>query len=306
MNMASVNTLAVVILTHNEELHIERCLRSISQVADEVHIVDSGSTDRTVDIARSLGASVYHNPWKNYASQLNWGLENCPTQATWVMRLDCDEYLTDELAASIQRIRRGEVADTVSGFWVSRLVIFKERAIRWGGYYPTHLLRIWRRGQARCEERWMDEHMVLSSGHAEHLKGDLIDHNLNHIGWWVTKHNNYATREAIDLLNIRHRWASVDSSEAISNVAQAKWKRRIKENVYGKMSPGFRAVAYFVYRYLFRLGFLDGKQGFIFHFMQGLWYRLLVDVKQMEIERYAQQHGVSIAQAIEHLYGIKA
>ncbi|RME58773.1 glycosyltransferase family 2 protein, partial [Candidatus Parcubacteria bacterium] len=178
---ASGCNLTVIILTHNEEVHIERCIRSLAPVARQIFIVDSYSTDRTVEIARSLGAVVAQRRWKNYADQFQWGLdhyaEHCGGPTDWVMRMDADEYLEPELASEIPR-SLSDSGPAISGFYIRRKVFFMGKWIRHGGYYPHTLLRIWRHGLGRIEQRWMDEHIVLPPGSkTKLLKGHLVDDN---------------------------------------------------------------------------------------------------------------------------------
>jgi len=153
--------------------------------------------------------------------------------------------------------------------------------------HPIHVLRLWRRGAGRIEQRWMDEHIVLNHGEALQLDGAIADDNLNSISWWINKHNAYATREMIDLLNLRYHFLPRDDQlEVQTGKSQAAWRRRIKEGAYARLPLFVRPLAYFFYRYFFKLGFLDGLKGFAFTFMQALWYRTLADLKVMEAEEW--------------------
>lgn len=273
--------LSIIILTHNEEKHIERCIKSAFPVAKEIFVVDSFSTDKTVEIAESLGARVYTHKWENnHAKQLNWGLENCPITTQWVMRMDSDEYLTPELQDEITQ-KLSTLDESVCGVYMKRRVFFMGRWIKHGGYYPTWLLRIWRHKKAICEQRNMDEHIKLLEGRAINFEHDLIDDNLNDLTWWTQKHNNYATREAMDILEWRE---NRDGIEPRLFGAQEQKKRWLKERYLGL--PLFvRPCLYFVYRYVVKFGFLDGKEGLIWHFLQGFWYRFLVDAKLYKMKK---------------------
>jgi len=276
-------SIAVIILTYNEEKHLARCLESMRQITDEIYIIDAFSKDNTVVIAESYGAKVLQHAWVNYAQQFQWGLDNCGSKATWVMRMDADEYLEPALITEINN-RLTQVPDDISGIYIRRKVLFKGKWIRYGGFYPHTLLRIWRNGIGSIEQRWMDEHIVLSEGKTMMFKEHIVDYNLNAIHWWVNKHNNYAIREMVDLLNIKYGLLEADKRLLEGEGTQAKTKRFLKEKVYASLSPGIRASIYFFYRYFLRVGFLDGYYGFVFHFMQGYWYRLLVDVNLEEFE----------------------
>jgi len=298
--------ITALILTFNEEKHIDRCLRSLAGVVSQIVVIDSGSTDRTVEICERHGAQVHRNPWKNYSNQFNWGLDHGDIRGAWCLRIDADEYLSEPLRAALRdRVVEGLVPDAVSGLYVHRVMVFMGRAIRWGGCGSLHMLRLFRTGRGRCEERWMDEHIALDSGETALLPGELIDENLNNIGWWVDKHNGYATREAIDLLNIKYGFEAHSARGAIGGRSQAGRKRWLKEQVYARLPAGLRSAVYFVYRYVGLLGFLDGPPGFVFHFLQGFWYRFLVDVKTSELERRAKATGAPIEQIIEAEYGFK-
>lgn len=206
-----MNGLSVIILTHNEEKHIGRCLDSLRPLTTDIFIVDSFSTDRTVEIARSMGATVVQNPGTTYAVQFNYGITHTPFRGTWLMRMDADEYVLPELAEEIKQ-RLPTLPADISGVYVKRRVMFMDRWIRHGGYYPIWLLRLWRQGQGICEQTWMDEHIRLNDGPDNQpaktiqFAHDLVDHNLNDLTWWTNKHNHYATREVIDLLNIRYNF----------------------------------------------------------------------------------------------------
>lgn len=297
--------LTVIILTHNEEIHIERCVCSLLPIASKIFIVDSFSTDRTVEIAQSLGAEVVQRKWKNYADQFQWGLDNCGSDAEWVMRMDADEYLESSLQCELNNLLNGLSGD-VDGIYIRRKVFFYGKWIRYGGFYPHILLRIWRNGRGRIEQRWMDEHIVLpSKSKTIMLREHLVDDNLKGITFWVNKHNSYASREMVDLLNNRYSlFANDDSLKALDD-PQAKWKRLIKDKVYSRLPIGLRAAAYFIYRYIVRLGFLDGSKGFLWHFMQGFWYRLLVDIKIMEIERSCAGDVEKIKRVLREEHGIQ-
>jgi glycosyltransferase involved in cell wall biosynthesis len=277
--------LAVVILTHNEGRHLARALAAVEPIAREVFVVDSFSSDRTVEIAREHGARVLQNRFVNYAKQFQWALDTAPITSGWVMRLDADEVVEPDLAAEIAT-RLPALPPDVSGVVLNRKHIFMGRWIRWGGRYPLLLLRIWRRGSARIEDRWMDEHMVLSQGRMVTFEGGFADHNLNDVSFFTEKHNRYATREAIDILSARLDLYRRDKTlTETAPFAQAGRKRAVKEGVYNRLPFQVGPTIYFLYRYVIQLGFLDGKPGLVYHFLQGFWYRFLVEAKVYELEQ---------------------
>ena len=305
MNTHTLDHIVAIILTNNEEVHIERCIRSIKPVATRIVVVDSFSTDKTVDIARSLGAEVVQRKWKNYADQFQWGLDYCAVQAGWIMRIDADEYLESSLQEEILGVIP-TLPDTVSGIYIKLKVIYKGKWIKHGGIYPLTLLRIWRAGKGRIEQRWMDEHIVLpTEAKTIVLKSHSADSSLKDITFWINKHNHYATREMVDILI--NKYFSEKKDEVLKQMAdpQARWKRILKDKIYSKFPLGLRSVLYFFYRYFIKLGFLDGSKGFIWHFMQGFWYRLLVDVKVMEVEAQAGGDPQKVISILRDQYGIE-
>ncbi|PWV49847.1 glycosyltransferase family 2 protein [Chitinophaga sp. S165] len=279
------NSLTVIILSYNEEKHITRCIQNLKRITDNIIIVDSMSTDRTVEIATALGARVVQRAWPgNHSDQFNWALDNCNITTTWTMRMDSDEYLLDELITEINTKLPLAKPET-GGFIIKRRVIFMEKWMKRGGFYPHRLLRIWRTGTGRLEERAMDEHVVLDKGETETFDYDMVDHNLNDLTWWTAKQNNYASREVKDLLDIEKGTTSSNNVEVSLSGEQSSRKRWIKEKVYSKIPLFVRPFIYFLYRYFIRLGFLDGGAGLVWHFLQGFWYRFLVDAKMYELKR---------------------
>lgn len=301
----TIPSVTVLILTHNEEIHIERCIRSLRLIAKKIYIVDSFSTDRTVEIARSLGADIAQRKWKNYADQFQWGLDNCGAGGGWVMRMDADEYLEPGLQRELSAVLP-DLASEIVGIYIRRKVFFYGKWIRHGGFYPHTLLRVWRQGMGRIEQRWMDEHIVLPpQSKTIMVREHLVDDNLKGITFWINKHNSYASREMVDLLNNKYPLFQRDDLIKQNEDSQAKWKRLMKDRVYSNLPIGMRSAFYFLYRYVFRLGFLDGGKGFLWHFMQGFWYRLLVDIKIMEIEERCQGDVGKMKQVLSDEHGIK-
>lgn len=296
--------ITAIILTFNEEKHIARCINSLQAVCSRICIIDSFSTDRTIEIANSLGAEVYAHAWENnYAKQLNWGIQAAQIQTEWTLRIDADEYLTEELQQEIN-LKLAALSSHISGIEFTRKVLFKGKWIRFGGFYPIHLLRLWRTGLGACEQRLMDEHIVLSHGETIRFSEHVVDENLNSMHWWVSKHNNYARREAADVLNQKYHFTFTTDLSAAGN-SQAHVKRTAKNSLYNRLPLGLRAVAYFIFRFIFQLGFLDHPKVWVFHFMQGLWYRLLVDMNIYEAEKAAQSNPERLKEIIQQEWKIE-
>jgi glycosyltransferase involved in cell wall biosynthesis len=280
--------LSVIMLTHNEAIHIERAIRSVVAIATNVFVVDSFSGDHTAALAQSLGATVVQHEFVNYAQQFQWALDNLQINTEWIIRLDADEVFTPELIDEIRRTLP-LLAPEISGLNLKRRHIFLGHWIKHGGRYPLKLLRIWRKGAAKIEQRWMDEHIVLLYGRAVTCRHDFSDHNLNDLSAFTEKHNRYATREAIDRLNQEFGLFANDAAVAAgASNSQARLKRLIKEHLYNRLPLGAGPLFYFLWRYIAQLGFLDGRPGLIYHFLQGFWYRFLVEAKVLEL-----RHAVS-------------
>lgn len=277
--------ITTVILTFNEEIHIERAILSAQKISRRVVIVDSFSTDKTKAIVEKLNVDFYANKFINQAQQFQWAVDNCNINSEWIFRLDADEYLEPELISEIP-LKMKNVAVDVNGFCMKRKHFFLGRWIRFGGRYPLIMLRLFRRGFAHVEKKWMDEHIVLDIGSAVLLKHNFVDDNLNSISWFIEKHNRYASREMFDLMLDRYDLVR-DAHKSLSakTSLQASLKRFIKNNIYNKLPIFIRPTLYFIYRYIILLGFLDGKEGFAYHFMQAYWYRALVDLKCLEVEK---------------------
>ncbi|QLQ65041.1 MULTISPECIES: glycosyltransferase family 2 protein [Providencia] len=299
-----MNKLSVIILTYNEEKHIERCIKSLKEFAHEIFIIDSFSTDNTAELAKKLGAIVYKNEWPgNHAAQFQWGLDNCPIETDWIMKMDADEYVTNELSLEIKS-SLSQISNDVSGIYIKRRVFFMGKWIKHGGYYPTWLLRVWRYTDGHMEQRWMDEHIKLTRGSVIKFKHDIVDDNLNSLTWWIEKHNNYATREAADTLNIIYQFSSSCGISPKLCGTQEQRKRFLKLQ-YVKLPLFIRPILYFFYRYIIKLGFLDGKRGLIWHLLQGFWYRLLVDCKVFDIKRRTPKvTSKNLKIILKKIYGI--
>jgi glycosyltransferase involved in cell wall biosynthesis len=268
-------SLVAIVLTKNEERDLPACLDSLKNLATEIYVIDSGSTDRTHAIAEEHGALVLSHPFVNHATQLNWALENVPSYADWVLRIDADERISARQRQELSQALT-QAPDEVTGFEIARRIRFLGRELRYGDTYPIWLLRVWRRGEGRCEDAWMDEHIVLRRGRVLRVEGDLIHEIPKDLTEWTAKHNWYASREC----------QNITAQEAAAKLeGQAGRKRWIKQNVYLRLPLFYRAFFYWFYRYFLKLGFLDGAQGLAYHCLQGFWYRFLVDAKLYEAER---------------------
>ena len=262
-----MSNISVIILTKNEKLHIGRCLECLAPLEpNQVFVVDCFSSDGSDKTVAEMGATVVQHEWPGlYAKQFNWALDNLPIQARWVLRMDADEYLTPE---TIERLKADlpKMPEEVSGLNIELKRKFRGGEIRYGTR-GIRQARIFRFGIGRCEDRAMDEHIVVSRGMTIDYDGAFYDDSLIPFEEWKEKHRGYAKREATDAISL------FNNSERLKNPSETD-KKKIK---YYKLPPYFRAVAYFCIRYFLKLGFLDGVAGWRWHFWQGLWYRWIVD-----------------------------
>ncbi|OYT97736.1 MAG: glycosyl transferase [Pseudomonas sp. PGPPP3] len=274
----------VIILTFNESRHIARAIDSIRPFAKEIIVVDSYSDDGTVELAKALGATVLQNKFINQAKQFQWAMDNAPINSKWIMRLDADEVVESDLVAEI-KAKLPALSERVVGVNLKRKHIFMNKWVRYGGRYPLLMLRLWRVGYGRVEDRWMDEHVVVLGGEITTFEGGFADHNLNNLTYFIDKHNKYAVREAIEVISQRLNLLIQDKALNKNSASfQAAFKRFIKVNIYNRIPFTVGALLYFLWRYFCQLGFLDGRSGLVYHFLQGFWYRFLVGAKVMELE----------------------
>lgn len=280
------NDITAIILTKNEEVNIGRCIRSVKDWVDRVVVVDSGSTDGTVEIAESLGVEIFrHEPFNHYAAQFNWALDNVDVRTKWVYRIDADEEVTPALAAEIVEACREHADDDVNGLVMRFKVYFLGRFLKHGGMYPFYNLTIFKYGKGRYEDRALGEHVILSEGRTVDLKNDCLHYDFKSLDAWVSKHNWYATREVADYYATRSR----GQEDPDKLYHEAKKTSKLRDGLYYRLPKFLRARLYFWYRYYLRLGFLDGKPGKIHAFLQAYWYRYLVDAKIYEQELKEKQ-----------------
>jgi glycosyltransferase involved in cell wall biosynthesis len=267
---------SVVILTYNEEANLPRALDSVAGWADRIFVLDSLSSDRTVEIARSRGCHVSEHAFVDFGSQRNHALEELPIETEWVFFLDADEWLTPEFKDEISRLIAS--APKENGFFVKRRLIWMGRWIK-RGYYPTWILRLFRHGKARCESRGVNEHLVVEGG-VGRLRSDFIHQDLKPIAHWTAKHSAYAAREAAEFF----REAQSGAIEAKLLGSQAERTRWLRLHAWNRLPALVRPFLYFVYRLVLRGGFLDGREAFAYHFLHALWYPMLIDIYFLEMQ----------------------
>lgn len=272
-----MSSITVIILTYNEEDNIGQALSSVCHWAKQVFLLDSYSTDQTCAIAKQYPCEIFYRRFDGYPQQRQYALDRLPVDGEWVFFLDADEWLTEDLKKEIDSVLTKRPRE--NGFFVNRRLIWMDRWIR-RGYYPIWILRLFRKGKAYCGARSINEHIVVEGG-VGYLQHDLIHEDRKEIGRWVAKHNEYARNEAEELFRKDKSREDVQPKIFGTQVERKRW---LRVHVWERIPPLLRPFFYFGYRYVLRGGFLDGKEAFIYHFLQGLWYPFLIDVKYLEMK----------------------
>lgn len=275
--MAAVS---VIILTYNEEQNLEPALRSVVGWAKQIFVLDSHSTDATAAIAGHYGCHVFQHAFEDYARQRNYALEHLPIESEWALFLDADEWLPEAIKQEISTVISRNPAE--NGFYLNRRFIWMGAWIR-RGYYPSWILRLFRHGKARCEDRVINEQMIVD-GQVGYLDNDFVHEDRKGVGAWIAKHNAYATREARELLRTEHGPGYREAGAKFFG-GQAQRKRWVRQHLWSRLPPLVRPFLYFAHRYFFAGGFLDGRPAFIYHVLHALWYPFLTDVKYLEMKR---------------------
>jgi glycosyltransferase involved in cell wall biosynthesis len=265
---------SVIILAFNSVDTLGATLAQAQEISDDLYVVDSFSTDDTVALSREHGAQVVQHAFENYGAQRNWAIDHVVSRYAWQLHLDADERLTPELIASIRSLPENPAH---SGFFIARLVQFLGRRMRHGGMSPTWHLRLFRKGAGRCEERKYDQHFYLSEGSAGQLHGYMIDEIRMPLSEWTARHNRWSDAEVLEQTAAREG----------ARIRPRFWgnpveRKRFLRSLYNDAPLFLRPFALFFYRYFLRLGFLDGREGFIFWTLQTFWFRFLIDAKLFE------------------------
>jgi glycosyltransferase involved in cell wall biosynthesis len=284
--------LSVLVVTRNEELNLERCLASVHGFADQIFVVDSESSDRTREIARRFADEVHELPYDHTRIIpwiFQWGLDHLPIRNDWVLILEADQALPAELRQEIAALlARPEIAE--DGFYIRRKQIFRGQWIRFGGYGRKRLLKLFRRGRGELDPVEQDTRVYVR-GRVGTLRAALEEWNLKEdaILFYLQKHLRYAEAFAREELLRRQGgigWKLTPRLFGTSDERTLWLKAR-----YYRLPLFIRPALYFFYRYVLLLGVLDGKNGFLFHFLQAFWFRLVVDVRLEELLRQAAAEG---------------
>tara|TARA_X000001036_G_scaffold86407_3_gene78455 strand:- start:4748 stop:6019 length:1272 start_codon:yes stop_codon:yes gene_type:complete len=274
------SNIEVIIPVKDEEINLPHTLASVMEWADKVWVIDSGSTDKTREIAKAAGAHVVEQPWLGYAKQKNWALNNLDVKAEWIYFLDADETilpkLKDELCA-IASQRAKEVSQ--SAFNINRYFIFLGKRIRHCGYYPSWNVRFFKKGKAFYEDRDVHEHMVVD-GKIGKLKGHMEHYDRRGLECYLEKHNKYSTLEAKEIIIQPEKTGITIDGKFFGSVQERR--RWIKHNIY----PWLPAKWFFRFFWMFilRAGFMDGLTGFRFCMLVST-YEIFISLKMIEYKK---------------------
>jgi glycosyltransferase involved in cell wall biosynthesis len=272
---------SVILLTYNEEKNLPQTLESLYRWVDEIFIVDSFSTDRTLAIARQYGAAIYQNPFETHTRQWLFALEKLPVRNEWILGLDADQKITPELKSELLGLF---LADSLvyDGYYIKRRMFFLGKWIRHGGYYPRYLLKLFRKDKVFLDSGELMDHHFYVKGTTGQLQHDLIEDNQNEtLQFWLTKHIRYATLQATEEVRKSRKHTNTHAN-LFGNQDQ---RRQSLKRTWEGLPLFLRPFLYFFYRYFIQLGFLDGKAGLIFHLLQAFWYRFTVDSLMYEMQK---------------------
>lgn len=283
--------ITAIILTKDEAKNIALCLDSVKGLIKRAVVVDCGSTDGTVEIAKEHGADVYYHPYEYYARQFNWGIDNAGIDTEWIMRLDADERFTPELCAEIERILTSDKHKPgMNGVILEADFYFLGRLMK-HGLRNKRKMMLFRRGIGRIEDRRRDAHSIISEGYAVSAKNHFIHYDFKDLETYIRRYVEYTEREALDYLD----YVRGEQGNNFVPDPTIQKTRKKKFGIYYKAPRYIRARWWFIYNYIFRLGFLDGREGYIYYNLECQWYRLLVDARIYEMElkqkKEEENHG---------------
>lgn len=278
-----MENLTAIILTRNEEKNIGECLDSIRDFARRAVVVDCGSADRTVEIARAKGAEVVFHEFRYYADQMNWAIDHIGIDTEWVLRLDADERMTPEAIAECLPIMRAPRSEGICGITMEATYYFLGRPIL-HGLRKKRKMMLFRRGCGRMEDRRRDPYSLLTEGRNVSIRSRFLHYDFKDLSSYIRRYNWYTARELMDYLEGR----SLAGATGEQLDARLRAQRKKKFGIYYKAPRFIRCWLWFVYNYIFRLGFLDGREGFLYHYFECMWYRMLVDARILEYEKTGQ------------------
>ncbi len=294
-----------IILTYNEEIHLPRLLKSLKGLPCDLFVVDSGSTDRTLEIAQEYGATIAHHDFENHPKQWHFALNNFSIKTPWIIGLDADQIILPELYEKLKTFSDEAIDPNVNGIYFNRKNYFKGRWLKYGGYFPRYLLKMFRTGVGYSDlNENMDHRFVVPGKKIIWKDGYLKEENLkeNEISFWISKHNRYSDLVAEEEIERYKKIRTTSSANTARFFGTPDERIAFFKKIWWKLPLYWRPVLYFIYRFFFKLGILDGPEGRLFHFLQGFWFRLIVDEKINELKKTERQEQKE--NKIEHLISI--
>lgn len=292
------NNVGVILLVYNEEIHLKRCLDNLLLLTPFIYVIDSFSTDNTLDILNEYDIKFIQNRFINHSNQLNFAINSFPFDTNYILRVDCDEILSIELINEIKTSKMLYINSEWSGFYIKRKVKFLNKILNYGNINPVWLLRLWKRGKGICDDKLMDEKIIVTDQKTVRLQNIIIDYNLNNLTWWTNKHNNYSNREALEILNYKYL---ISKNTFRGDYHSIDFLLHTLKMFYNKMPIFFRSFLIFFYSYFLKLGILDGIPGFVWNVLQVFWYRYLVDVKVYEFEHLHDFNKNNIEEELKNI-----
>lgn len=259
------NNTTAIILTHNEEIHIERCILSIKKFIKKIIIVDSFSTDKTIKIAKKYNVKVYKKKFVNHSKQLNWALKNIKFDTSWILRIDADEIVEKNFFRKLNKIRK---FNKINGIEMIIEHTFLGGRIKFGDVFPQKQIRLWKKNSGYFEDIPMDEKIIIKKANIYKSNLKIIDYNLKGLIFWIKKHFRYAKKESELYFLLKNEKFKIDKAN----------KGLLKKKLYYRFPIIIRPILLFNYRFFLKKGFLDGFVGLKFNLLQTLFYRLLVDL----------------------------
>lgn len=278
-----MNSITAIILTKNEEKNIEKCISSIKKHVERIIVVDSGSLDSTVKLAESMGAEVVLNPFKYYADQFNWAIDNNKITSEWILRIDADEEFTEKLWNEIKLVINERKKD-VNGITIEAWLYFMGKKLNYGASKKRKMM-LFKNGIGRIEDRKRDAHSIIEEGYSVSMSEKFIHYDFKSLNEFVDRYNYYAKRETEDYID----YISNGKNSELKTDEVIQRTRKKKFGIYYKAPKFLRAWLWFMYNYLYKKGFLDGIEGFLFHFLECYWYRILVDAKILEANLHIKE-----------------
>jgi glycosyltransferase involved in cell wall biosynthesis len=289
----------IILLTYNEAANLPACLASLAGIQAPIFVVDSYSTDGTLNILEAQKMRYVQHPFENYAKQRNWAQANNPYQTEWVFHLDAGERFTPELVNWLNH--SFDINAKIDGYMFSRRILIFNKWVKYGGNYPNYHLRLYRQAKGNCEQKVYDQHFVVQ-GNTEVVKVgvDIIDTVMDSWQVFTAGHARWAVFEAIEVIANTGKKGEVKAKLFGTPRERRRW---LKNNLFQKSPLFLRAFLYFFYRYVIRFGFLDGSIGLAFHLLQGFWFRFLIDAIVLELKTKMLASNKTLNEIVAEEYG---